>query len=133
MRMKIKSRIYLFLGWVSFLLGVIGAFLPVMPTTPFLLLSSYFFSRGSTKVHQWLLNLKFFGPQIKNWENHKIITVKAKINAVVLIILSIGFFLYTSTRPLELKVFVFVIAFSVILFILSRSSKKDSANEHKKN
>ena len=64
-------------------LGLLGVVLPVLPTTPFLLLAAACFARSSPRLHGWLLNHPTFGPPIRNWEEHGAISRKAKRFAVV--------------------------------------------------
>ena len=73
-------------GWISLILGIIGIFLPLLPTTPFVLLSAYCFSKSSPRLHHWLLNQPRLGPMIRNWEQNGSISQNAKITATVLII-----------------------------------------------
>ena len=64
---KLKKTITIILGFISIFLGVIGILLPILPTTPFILLSGYLFSKSSTKFHNWLINHKYLGKYIKNY------------------------------------------------------------------
>ena len=75
------------MGWASVGLGVLGAFLPLLPTTPFLLLAAFAFSRGSDHLHEWLINHDTFGPPIVNWQRHRAISRRAKIYATLSIAL----------------------------------------------
>jgi uncharacterized membrane protein YbaN (DUF454 family) len=59
----------LFLGWLCVALGVIGIFLPIMPTTPFLLVAAWCFARSSERFYHWLLNHKRLGPIVSAWQN----------------------------------------------------------------
>jgi len=70
--------LYITLGFINVILGIIGAFLPVMPTTPFILLGAYFFARGSDRWHNWLLSHKIFGPLIIAFRDEKRIPLKVK-------------------------------------------------------
>jgi len=83
-------------GALFLLLGVLGLFLPVLPTTPFLLLAAACFARSSRRVFNWLLNHPQFGPLIREWREHRSIPYRAKRTALGLIALSfavsIGFF-----------------------------------------
>jgi uncharacterized membrane protein YbaN (DUF454 family) len=72
------------IGVLSLLLGILGIFLPLLPTTPFLLLASACFARGSKPLHNWLLNHRVFGEYLRNFEAGKGIPLKAKIVATAL-------------------------------------------------
>jgi uncharacterized protein len=77
------------IGWISFALGVIGLFLPVMPTTPFLLLASACFVRSSPRFHQWLVNHKYFGTYLRYYLDGKGIPRKAKVGIIAALWLTI--------------------------------------------
>lgn len=66
------------LGWIFVLLGAVGAILPLLPTTPFILLAAFCFARGSEKAHGWLLENRIFGPLLRDWENGGAISPRAK-------------------------------------------------------
>ncbi len=74
--------LYLVLGWFFFVLGAIGLLLPVVPTSPFMLLAAWAFSKSSKKFEQWLLNHRWFGPGIQRWRQHRVIPAKAKLMAL---------------------------------------------------
>ncbi|CAA7628047.1 conserved membrane hypothetical protein [Candidatus Terasakiella magnetica] len=94
------KRLALFcLGWVFFALGVIGAFLPVMPTTPFMLVALWCFAKSSDRFHAWLFHHKLFGPPLQSWERHGVIPLYAKVIAIGSMILSMAYVLgFTQTR-----------------------------------
>lgn len=75
---KIGSIILMVLGGLFLILGIIGIFLPLLPTTPFILLTAYCWARSSTRFHQWLFANKYFGPMLQNWEAHRVIPLKIK-------------------------------------------------------
>ena len=77
-------------GHVSVGLAVLGAFLPLLPTTPFLLLAAACYIRASARFYNWLLNTETFGPIIRNWREHRAMAPKHKAMAIGFIVVSIG-------------------------------------------
>lgn len=73
---------YLTLGFIFVALASLGVFLPVLPTTPFLILAAACFAKSSKKRHQWLLDNPTFGPAIRNWEENRCMSLKAKVIAL---------------------------------------------------
>jgi uncharacterized protein len=78
MRTKIKRGLFFSLGLFFIVLAIAGVMLPLLPTTPFLLLAAMFFAESSPRTHQWLLNNRHFGPIIRNWEQFRCIPGFAK-------------------------------------------------------
>ena len=76
-------------GVLALALGILGIFLPLLPTTPFLLLASACFARGSERLHRWLLSHRVFGDYLRNFEEGRDIPRKAKIVATALLWLSL--------------------------------------------
>jgi uncharacterized protein len=72
---------YFCLGWLMVILGIIGAVLPLMPTTIFLILAAWFFARSSPRLERWLLDHPHFGPPLVNWRQRGAIPAPAKIMA----------------------------------------------------
>lgn len=115
-----KKTLFFILGWISISLGVLGVFLPILPTTPFAILAAYLFSKSSEKYHQWLLNQKIFGPMIKQWEEHGVISLRAKILATVMMTLLFGYTLIFVPVNIIIKCIVTAIGLAVMWFIWSR-------------
>ena len=87
--LKTLARLSLIVaGWVSLALAVAGVVLPVLPTTPFVLLSAGCFAKSSPRFHQWLLRQKYFGQMIRDYQAYKGIQKQTKIRAISLIWLS---------------------------------------------
>ncbi len=77
-----KTVVYRVLGFLFLGLAILGIFLPVLPGTPFLLVSAWLFARSSERWHQWLLQSELFGPMIHNWEDNRCIARRTKMYAV---------------------------------------------------
>ena len=75
--------VFFLLGWLALGLGLLGIPLPGLPTTPFLLLAAFFFSRSSTRVHDWLTGHALFGPPIRDWAERGAISRRAKALALL--------------------------------------------------
>ncbi len=88
MRKRIKKYVLIFLGIMFVILGVIGAILPILPTTPFLLLALACFANSSPKFHKILLNNRWFGADLQQWEENRSIARSSKIKAMVLIVVT---------------------------------------------
>lgn len=87
---RLVRWLYLGAGIVSLLLGLIGALLPVLPTTPFVLLAAACFARGSIHVHDWLLRNRLAGPIIREWQEHRAMDRRVKRWALLLMAVSFG-------------------------------------------
>ncbi|MCH9808148.1 MAG: YbaN family protein [Alphaproteobacteria bacterium] len=87
--MKAARVLWLIFGLAAVGLGIIGIFLPLLPTTPFMLLAAYAFARSSPRLHTWLVTHPRFGPSIHAWHAHGAISRKTKVAAVVAMIASL--------------------------------------------
>lgn len=130
--MKGQSRkiILLLTGWFFVALGAIGLFLPVLPTTPFLLIALWAFSQSSKRFHDWLYTHRLFGPPLQDWSKHGVIPLRAKITAIATMAVSASaVILFTDTPPWGLAAMILLMAVGAG-FVLSRPSrpkKKDTA------
>ena len=86
----LRRTLYIGAGLFFVGLGTLGAFLPVLPTTPFLLLASYFFVRSSPTLHGWLLRNRVFGPMLRDWQRHRAVRRRVKVTAACLVPLVVG-------------------------------------------
>ena len=91
-----RKAAYLSLAGVLFFLGLVGAVLPGLPATPFLLLTSYFLIRSSPKLNRRLLQSRLFGPILVDWQVHGGVRLHVKIKAVVVVLLTVVFTIYLS-------------------------------------
>ena len=95
--------VYNTIGCIAVVLAVLGAFLPLLPTTPFLLLASACFARGSDRLHAWLLGNRVFGEYLRNYEQGRGIPLRGKITVLIVMWLSIGYSIYRLQMwPLQL-------------------------------
>lgn len=87
-------HLFIGLGLAALVLAVLGVFLPVLPTTPFVLLAAAFFARGSARLHHYLLHHKIFGPIIQDWEEHRSMPPGVKPWAFTLLAISFAGSIY---------------------------------------
>ncbi|PCD76651.1 YbaN family protein [Pseudothioclava arenosa] len=86
--------IWLICGLISLGLGIVGAFVPLLPTVPLVLLAAFFFARSSERLHQWLLNHPQFGPAIADWSERGAISKRGKWAATVSILATFAITLF---------------------------------------
>lgn len=121
---KLYRYFYLISGVLLVAIGVIGIFLPVLPTTIFLILASACFVKSSPRANEWLRNHKLLGMYIKNYQDKTGLTVKAKIFNItflwVMILLSAFYF----TNELYIQVILILIALGVTIHLLMIKTRK---------
>ena len=74
------------LGSFFVVLGAVGAVLPLLPTTPFILVAAWCFARSSPRMHRWLNESALFGPIVRNWEQNRCVPLRAKVTALVMML-----------------------------------------------
>ena len=113
------------LGSVALALGVAGIFLPLLPTTPFLLLAAALYFRSSPQLYEWLLSHKHLGPYIRNFRENKAIPLRVKIVSVSLVWATLLYCAFFVAREWWMSALFVVIAFAVSFHILHyRTLKK---------
>lgn len=126
MREKMKKTVYMMLGFTFIVLGLLGVFLPLLPTTPFIILAAFFFSKSSERWHQWLLSNRVFGPILRNWECSRCIPRFAKLLSFSMIAL-FGSFSVITLPFLWLKIVtVLLIAYACYFIANIQTCAKDS-------
>lgn len=111
-------RIFLLLtGTCCVGLGILGVFLPILPTTPFLLLAAGCFARSSEHLHQRLLASPILGNVIHEWQTHRSFPQSARITAILMIVISFGISIGFVIPNIYGKVAMLLIGTSVILFL----------------
>ncbi len=118
-RLPLVRWLYLSLALLSLLLGVIGLFLPVLPTTPFVLLAAWAAARSSPRLLGWLEQHTVFGPMISDWRRGGVVRRRAKWLATVVMGLSAGYLLY-AVRPLWIAGLALVCMAAVLLWLWRR-------------
>jgi len=118
--------LWIILGWFFVSLGFIGAFLPVMPTTIFLILAAYFFARGSVRFYNWLLNNRFFGRLLHDWRAGLGIPLRAKVIAIGMITLAIGSSAAFFVETLAVRLLLIAIGLGVITYLLRQPTRTAS-------
>ncbi|MCB1147238.1 MAG: YbaN family protein [Leptospiraceae bacterium] len=111
------------IGFTSLALGIVGVFLPVLPTTPFLLLTAACFLRSSEKFYIWILTNKWFGPYVYKWRIEKKIPLPIKIYAISLLTLTLGSTIIFFINFFPAKIILTLIGFGVSYYIASFPSK----------
>ena len=114
---SLKKGIYLIVGTLSLAAGILGIFLPVLPTTPFILLSAWCFFRSSSKIYNWVISNERFGPTIENYQEGRGITKSTKIKAIGMMWLTITASVYLTIRNIYLIAFLYIIALSVTVYL----------------
>lgn len=109
-------------------LGILGIFLPILPTTPFLLLASACFARSSKKFYDWLLNNKLFGDYIKNYREGRCVPLKVKVFTISLLWITILFSIYYVIDNFLLEVILFIIATVVTIHIITIKTYKNKVS-----
>lgn len=108
------------MGHASLAVGFVGIFVPLLPTTPFVLLAAFCYSRGSDRFDTWLRQHPRFGPMIHEWREHRAIGQKAKAVAAFMVIASVTYSLFRLDVPWNAVAL--LVGAAVLTFILTRPS-----------
>ncbi|KPW28933.1 Membrane protein [Pseudomonas amygdali pv. mellea] len=121
-RHRLVRYLLIAVGWLSVVSGVIGIFLPVLPTTPFLLLAAACFARSSPRFYHWLVNHPQLGPWIRDYLEGNGIPLKGKVYAIGLMWLSIGLSCYLIAQPWA-RAFMLTSAVLVTIYIIRQKTR----------
>ncbi|MEX1997542.1 MAG: YbaN family protein [Candidatus Andersenbacteria bacterium] len=112
--------ILIVIGNLCVLLAIIGVFLPLLPTTPFVIAAAACYAKSSTTMHRWLVRHKWWGSQLQDWYSHGSISARTKVVAVALLATSIACSVVFVVSLLPARLLLVAIAACVSWFILSR-------------
>lgn len=115
---KVKRVIYLVIGTLALVLGAIGLFLPVLPTTPFVILAAACYLRSSKRMHAWILRSELFGETIENYQAGRGLKRDTKIRALGLMWAAISISAFFFVDQLIFRGAMFLVASGVTVYIL---------------
>ena len=123
---KLKQKILFIAGTISLAIGVVGIVVPLLPTTPFLLLAAACYMRSSERFYRWLLNNRFFGTYIRNYMEGKGVPLRIKIYTIALLWTTISLSIFLISPGIVVKIVLAVVAIGVTLhIILLRGARKN--------
>lgn len=116
MKHTLKRGLLLIIGWLSLAIGIVGLVVPLLPTTPLLLISAWCFSRSSQRLHGWLINNRHVGHLLRRWEEEGTIERHIKRRAILTVLL--GFTLTLAVAPLELPFVIALILLALMIMLI---------------
>lgn len=119
-----KKYLYILVGSISLALGILGIFLPVLPTTPFLLLAATCYVRSSYRLYRWLVSHRYLGTYIRGFLKDRAIPLKAKVISISLLWLTALYCIFIVFAACWTKILMGVVAVSVTAYILSFKTRK---------
>lgn len=123
-----KRSTYFLLGWIFLGIGILGAFLPVLPSTCFFIFAAYFFGHSSEKLEKRILEHPVFGPSVLGWRENKSIPMTGKIAAVIGMSFS-GILMGVSGAPIWVLLGTWMILIASALYVVTRPTLKPSRSE----
>lgn len=127
--MDIRKAALIFAGTVCVALGVLGMFLPLLPTTVFLLMAAYCYSRSSERFHTWLLNNRLCGKYIRNYKSGNGMSVRQKITTIATLWVSIGLSVWMIGGRFWISLLLFAIAVGVTLHLVLLKTHREPVAE----
>jgi hypothetical protein len=123
----VKKILFIVAGILSIVIGAIGAFVPLLPTVPFLLLAAYFFAKSSPRLYVWLHTNRWFGKTLSDYRNGKGVPVKVKVYSIALLWVVVGYSLLYMIESTAGKVIMFAVGIGVTIHLMMLKSY----NKHK--
>jgi len=122
--MKGRKILYVILGSISLVLGTLGIFLPLLPTTPFYLLTAWLYMRGSEKLYNKVMSNKYFGTIVRNFQEDKSIPLRTKVIIISMLWGTISLSAFFAVSVWWVRIILFAIAIGVTIHILSYKTRK---------
>ena len=136
-KLPLRKGLFIFVGVLSVGLATAGIFLPLLPTTPFMLLAAACFFRSSDRLYRWVITHKWFGLYIKNYREHKAISKHAKVVILLLLWGTLGYTTIGVISALAVRGLLLIIGVGVTLHVLNfkcaPSEESGQINPHEKN
>jgi uncharacterized protein len=123
MKNVILNKLLIFSGTFFLIIGIIGIFIPILPTTPFLLLAAACYAKGSKKFYNWLINNKWIGEYIKNYRERKGIPLSVKIISITMLWMTIACSIFIIVSNVLIQIILISIAVGVTIHILTIKTK----------
>ncbi len=111
-----QRTILIIIGWLAVVLATLGVVLPLLPTTPFLLLAAWCFARSSPRFHHWLLYRSWFGGHLRHWQKHRALPPGTKPKALIFIVITFSVSLYL-VNILWVRLFLLVMMCALLIFM----------------
>jgi len=117
MKKLLTNHVLIILGWFFVLLGLIGVILPILPTTPFMILAAALFAKSSPRFHQMLLNNKYVGKVLRDWEERHVVCRTIKKRATMLIFITFSISIAILHEHIALQLMLVGIAATLLFFL----------------
>jgi len=122
----LKKYLYVALASLCVVCGIIGIFVPLLPTTPFLLLATILYMRSSSRLLKWLLNNRYLGPYIKDYFSRKGIPLRMKVRSILILWVTLGLSAAYATDKLWVRIILAGIGTGVTVHLLIKKTREDS-------
>ena len=119
-RLSLRRRFLVAAGLMSAGIGIVGVFVPLLPTTPLLLLAAACFLRSSERLHRWLTTHRWFGSYIRNYQEYRGITNRTRVVALLLLWTSLGYSAFGIVNNLVIRTGLLLVGLAVTLYVILR-------------